>query len=95
LKQNKKPLPPAQQNRWLLVEFIPAPSPSISTPHHAQHSASIPFPEELSSKDVFNALKQSVLLHFGDVGWGEVGASLAGKASFVLFFSFCPCPSSL
>jgi len=40
----------------------------------------------LSSKDVFNALKQSVLLHFGDVGWGEVGASLAGKVSFLLFF---------
>jgi ribonuclease P/MRP protein subunit POP5 len=23
-----------------------------------------------------------VLLHFGDVGWGEVGASLAGEISF-------------
>jgi ribonuclease P/MRP protein subunit POP5 len=47
----------------------------------------------LSSKDVFNALKQSVLLHFGDVGWGEVGASLAGKESpcsffFLLMFSY-------
>ncbi|KAF8465167.1 hypothetical protein DFH94DRAFT_676776, partial [Russula ochroleuca] len=29
-------------------------------------------PDAISGKDVFNALKQSVLLHFGDVGWGEV-----------------------
>lgn len=90
IETNKKTitsLPPAQQNRWLLVEFIPAPSPpSISAPHHAQHSAAMPFQDDLSSKDVFNALKQSVLLHFGDVGWGEVGASLAGKQSSCSFF---------
>jgi ribonuclease P/MRP protein subunit POP5 len=35
--------------------------------------------DTISGKDVFNALKQSVLLHFGDVGWGEVGSSLAGE----------------
>ena len=46
----------------------------------------MPFQDDLSSKDVFNALKQSVLLHFGDVGWGEVGASLAGKQSPCSFF---------
>jgi len=44
-----------------------------------------PSPEEISTKDIFNALKQSVLLHFGDVGWGEVGASLAGKSSSICF----------
>jgi len=33
----------------------------------------------ISGKDIFTALKQSILLHFGDVGWGEVGASLAVK----------------
>ncbi|KAH9979907.1 Rpp14/Pop5 family-domain-containing protein [Lactifluus volemus] len=33
----------------------------------------------MSGKDVFAALKQSILLHFGDTGWGEVGASLAVK----------------
>jgi ribonuclease P/MRP protein subunit POP5 len=54
------------QNRWLLIEFIPA----TSTPGQAV---------AISGKDVFHALKQSVLLHFGDVGWGEVGASLAGE----------------
>ncbi len=34
--------------------------------------------QAISGKDIFNALKQSVLLNFGDTGWGEVGASLAG-----------------
>jgi len=56
------------KNRWLLVEFIPAASSPLSAPDNT-----------LSSKDIFNALKQSVLLNFGDVGWGEVGASLAVK----------------
>jgi ribonuclease P/MRP protein subunit POP5 len=32
----------------------------------------------ISGKDIFNALKQSVLVNFGDTGWGEVGGSLAG-----------------
>jgi hypothetical protein len=36
----------------------------------------------MSGKDVFAALKQSILLHFGDTGWGEVGASLAGTFFF-------------
>lgn len=27
-----------------------------------------------------------MLLHFGDVGWGEVGASLAGKESLCCFY---------
>ncbi|KAH9979905.1 Rpp14/Pop5 family-domain-containing protein [Lactifluus volemus] len=35
--------------------------------------------QDMSGKDVFAALKQSMLLHFGDTGWGEVGASLAVK----------------
>ena len=74
------------QNRWLLVEFIPAPSASVLTPYHGHDTTSTPSPEEISSKDVFNALKQSVLLHFGDVGWGEVGASLAGKPFLNRFF---------
>ncbi|KAI0249047.1 hypothetical protein BJV78DRAFT_1230880 [Lactifluus subvellereus] len=59
------------KNRWLLIEFIPA-SPALA-------SAPISPAEEISGKDVFNALKQSVLLHFGDAGWGEVGGSLAVK----------------
>jgi RNase P/RNase MRP subunit POP5 len=84
-----------KQNRWLLIEFIPAasPSPSLSTPvstpghGHIQHITT-PSPDAISGKDVFNALKQSVLLNFGDVGWGEVGASLAGER-----FLFLPPPS--
>ncbi|KAN0108975.1 Rpp14/Pop5 family domain containing protein [Russula decolorans] len=74
------------KNRWLLIEFIPAASPSpssstsVSTPGHGhiQHITTLS-PDAISGKDVFNALKQSVLLNFGDVGWGEVGASLAVK----------------
>jgi hypothetical protein len=36
-------------------------------------------PEEILSKDIFNAVKERVLLHFGDVGCGEVSVSLAGE----------------
>jgi hypothetical protein len=64
---------------------------SDSTPRHGHHpTISTPSPEEISSKDIFNALKESVLLHFGDVGWGDVGASLAGESffNFNFFFSF-------
>ncbi|KAI9454780.1 Rpp14/Pop5 family-domain-containing protein [Lactarius psammicola] len=64
---------PANQNRWLLVEFIPA----ITTT-----TSSVPAPtssQAISGKDIFNALKQSVLSNFGDTGWGEVGASLSVK----------------
>jgi RNase P/RNase MRP subunit POP5 len=83
-----------KQNRWLLIEFIPAASlsppssTSVSTPGHShiQPITTLP-PDAISGKDVFNALKQSVLSNFGDVGWGEVGASLAGE-----IFSF-PLPS--
>jgi hypothetical protein len=88
----------AQQNRWLLIEFIPAASPSpssstsVSTPGHGhiQHITTTS-PDAISGKDVFNALKQSVLLNFGDVGWGEVGASLAGEIFLFLFLLFPQC----
>jgi ribonuclease P/MRP protein subunit POP5 len=59
---------PANQNRWLLVEFIPATTTTASSA------------QAISGKDVFNALKQSVLVNFGDNGWGEVGGSLAGTS---------------
>jgi cytochrome c len=57
------------QNRWLLIEFIPA----ISTPGHdyTRIAMTTRSPDAISGKDVFNALKQSVLQHFGDVGRGE------------------------
>jgi hypothetical protein len=86
-----------KQNRWLLIEFIPAasssppPSTSVSTPgHHGpiQYITTLS-PDAISGRDVFNALKQSVLLNFGDVGWGQVGSSLAGE-----IISFLP-PSLL
>ncbi|KAI0290335.1 Rpp14/Pop5 family-domain-containing protein [Russula brevipes] len=63
------------KNRWLLVEFIRAASTTTSTSTAAHPSEEI----SISSKEIFNALKQSVLLHFGDTGWGEVAASLAVK----------------
>ncbi|KAI0287721.1 hypothetical protein BC826DRAFT_1042713, partial [Russula brevipes] len=64
------------KNRWLLVEFIRTASTSTTSTLTAAHPS-----EEIciSSKEIFNALKQSVLLHFGDTGWGEVAASLAVK----------------
>ncbi|KAI0926364.1 hypothetical protein AcV5_008850 [Taiwanofungus camphoratus] len=57
------------KNRWLLVEFIscaPPPDPPAGS-------------AETSSRHVWAALKQSVLTHFGDTGWGAVGASLTVK----------------
>ena len=72
------------QNRWLLVEFIP----DTSTSGHNNSLASMTRPRDtISSKDLFNALKQSVLRH---VGWREVGSSLAG----VIFFFFHPSSTS-
>ncbi|KAF7965842.1 hypothetical protein HWV62_14450 [Athelia sp. TMB] len=54
------------KNRWLLVEFIPcAPSTAPARP--------------MSAKHIWAALKQSVIAHFGDVGWGAVGLSLTVK----------------
>jgi ribonuclease P/MRP protein subunit POP5 len=53
------------QNRWILVEFLPLPYPT-------QQSA------VLNSKQIYAALKQSVLVNFGDTGWGAVGSSLNG-----------------
>lgn len=53
------------QNRWILVEFLPLPYPS-------QQST------VLDSKQIYAALKQSVIVNFGDTGWGAVGSSLNG-----------------
>ena len=43
-------------------------------PSRAQH-------DELSSKQVWAALKQSVITHFGDAGWGAVGSSLTSTST--------------
>lgn len=53
------------QNRWILVEFLPLPYPN-------QQSVA------LDSKQIYAALKQSVIVNFGDTGWGAVGSSLNG-----------------
>ncbi|KAI0064945.1 hypothetical protein BV25DRAFT_1989677 [Artomyces pyxidatus] len=52
------------KNRWLLLELL------------SGNEHGIP---ELSGKQVFDALRQSVITHFGDVGWGSVGASMSVK----------------
>ncbi|KAH9902383.1 hypothetical protein C8Q73DRAFT_785074 [Cubamyces lactineus] len=61
------------KNRWLLVEFLPIPAPTPGRPSVALSQ------EELTSKQVWAALKQSVITHFGDTGWGAVGSSLTIK----------------
>ena len=53
------------QNRWILVEFLPLPYPN-------QQSVA------LDSKQIYAALKQSIIVNFGDTGWGAVGSSLNG-----------------
>ncbi|KIM82313.1 hypothetical protein PILCRDRAFT_97507 [Piloderma croceum F 1598] len=57
------------KNRWLLVEFIPC-SDGQSTRRPAN---------EINAKQIWSALKQSVLNNFGDTGWGAVGLSLTVK----------------
>ncbi|KAK7461800.1 RNA-binding protein pop5 [Stygiomarasmius scandens] len=59
------------KNRWLLVEFLPIPSGTSSTSAAGLH--------QIEGKHVWSALKESVLSHFGDVGWGAVGLSLNVK----------------
>ena len=48
-----------------MVEFLPLPYPN-------QQST------VLNSKQIYVALKQSVIVNFGDTGWGAVGGSLNG-----------------
>jgi ribonuclease P/MRP protein subunit POP5 len=57
-----------EKNRWLLVELIPA------RPGEANQKA-------MNGKDVYAALKQSILNNFGDTGWGAVAFSLTGRLS--------------
>jgi hypothetical protein len=37
----------------------------------------------LNPSKIFHAIKESVILNFGDAGWGAVGVSLAGKQAFL------------
>ena len=67
------------QNRWLLVEFIP----------FDNECATYLPSENLNSKHIWNALKDSVIANFGDTGWGAVGASLTGESfNLKLFLSY-------
>jgi len=54
------------KNRWILVEFLPLPYPN-------KQSA------VLNPKQIYAALKQSVIVNFGNTGWGAVGSSLNVK----------------
>ncbi|KZS94217.1 hypothetical protein SISNIDRAFT_485136 [Sistotremastrum niveocremeum HHB9708] len=55
------------KNRWLLVEFMTFPTDTKETE------------APLGGKQIYTALKQSVIANFGDVGWGAVGSSLTVK----------------
>ncbi|OSC96971.1 hypothetical protein PYCCODRAFT_1472225 [Trametes coccinea BRFM310] len=61
------------KNRWLLVEFLPVPAPVPGRPSTTKSQ------DEITSKQIWAALKQSVITHFGDTGWGAVGSSLTIK----------------
>jgi len=64
------------KNRWLLVEFIPISSQAQGRPNTAIGG---PTSHQLEGKQIWGALKQSVLANFGDTGWGAVGLSLTVK----------------
>ena len=66
---------PLNQNRWLLVEFIPFTPGGVAT-----YAAS----DGLTGKHIWNALKESVIVNFGDTGWGAVGSSLTGELTILV-----------
>jgi Rpp14/Pop5 family len=65
------------QNRWLLVELLP--TPTIAGPTTTSAFDPAPLTRVRKSSTIFHAIKQSVILNFGDAGWGAVGVSLSGK----------------
>lgn len=65
------------QNRWLLVELLPTATTMVSTTTSALEP--VPSTRVWKSSTIFHAIKQSVILNFGDAGWGAVGVSLSGK----------------
>lgn len=78
-KESSKPL--LVQNRWLLVELLlPATTTVGPTPTSVLDPVSST--RVWKSSTVFHAIKQCVILNFGDAGWGAVGVSLSGKQSF-------------
>ncbi|KAG8212863.1 hypothetical protein J3R82DRAFT_11187 [Butyriboletus roseoflavus] len=60
------------KNRWLLVEFISILNDKSTVP--APHT-----PSSFDAKQVYAALRQSIISNFGDTGWGAVGGSMTGK----------------
>ncbi|THU84214.1 hypothetical protein K435DRAFT_870508 [Dendrothele bispora CBS 962.96] len=58
------------KNRWLLVEFLPT-DPSSNASAAGLH--------QIEGKHIWASIKDSVLSHFGDVGWGTVSLSLTVK----------------
>ncbi|KAI6025732.1 hypothetical protein F5J12DRAFT_780551 [Pisolithus orientalis] len=54
------------KNRWFLVEFITVSPESSQQP-------------SFDSKQLYSAVRQSVVSNFGDTGWGAVGMSLTIK----------------
>ena len=82
-RESSKPL--LVQNRWLLVELLPA--TTTVGPTTTSVLGPVSSTRVWKSSTVFHAIKQGVILNFGDAGWGAVGVSLSGKQSFhVIFF---------
>ncbi|KAG8807932.1 hypothetical protein FRC18_005305 [Serendipita sp. 400] len=54
-----------QWNRWLLIEFL---NPELNE--------GLP---PLTTSKIYHAIKNSVIINFGDAGWGAVGVSLNSK----------------
>ncbi|CAL1715861.1 unnamed protein product [Somion occarium] len=61
------------KNRWLLVEFLPC-SPGTNATTYQPTAGN-----EMNSRQIWSALKQSVINNFGDIGWGAVSTSLTIK----------------
>lgn len=64
---------PRYQNRWLLVELIHV--PDVAKSGSKLSETVVP---SLDAKKIWAAVKQSILHHFGEVGWGKVSTSLTG-----------------
>jgi len=58
------------KSRWFLVEFLPYHEPGQPIPANEP---------EITSYDISHGLRESIIQHFGDDGWGSVGDSLQVK----------------
>ncbi|KAI0075996.1 hypothetical protein K474DRAFT_1310219 [Panus rudis PR-1116 ss-1] len=67
------------KNRWILVELIPCSTSADGAITLGGPISAVGGNNELTSKHIWSAVKQSIITNFGDAGWGFVSSSLTIK----------------